>query len=312
MPEKNTNVWGFSMFPSCFFFLLSAFFFALVFLLSLCFSTSWSLKRYPPGGVSGIQMCAQGLVFSAYLLGKFLLLRGRQKKCTFWPKKKKYWSSFLFLPFPFFFVASRWLKCAVFFFCFSKRQKGRQKTRPLPQIYTRKFSIRVHRGRGENFPIFISCRYLVELVPGNGSTGCQEPPLRLRVQAQSRTRLRIVASIAFWFRACNNCKPSGPLQHSKMPRTPNLSKICPDDCFARFRSICRKFVEILSKDSFRTNFQFFGKFLTNLGPPNWNPKSNRWGPPLIETPKTIIGTNLGFGAFLNAVGGWMEGSQRWF
>ena len=27
-------------------------FFALVFLLSLCLSTSWSLKKYPPGGVS--------------------------------------------------------------------------------------------------------------------------------------------------------------------------------------------------------------------------------------------------------------------
>ena len=38
------------------FFLLSSFclFCALVFLLSLCFSTSWSLKRYPPGGVSGL------------------------------------------------------------------------------------------------------------------------------------------------------------------------------------------------------------------------------------------------------------------
>ena len=42
-----TKTWGFFMFPSFFFF------FAFVFLLSLCISTSWSLKRYPPGGVSG-------------------------------------------------------------------------------------------------------------------------------------------------------------------------------------------------------------------------------------------------------------------
>ena len=33
------------------------------------------------------------------------------------------------------------------------------------QIYTRKFPIKVHRGRGQNFPIFTSCRYLVELGP---------------------------------------------------------------------------------------------------------------------------------------------------
>ena len=52
--QKNTNLWGFSCFQV--FSLLSSFCFffsALVFLLSLCFSTSWSLKRYPPVGVSG-------------------------------------------------------------------------------------------------------------------------------------------------------------------------------------------------------------------------------------------------------------------
>ena len=31
--------------------------------------------------------------------------------------------------------------------------------------YIRQFPIEVHRGRGQNFPIFISCRYLVELGP---------------------------------------------------------------------------------------------------------------------------------------------------
>ena len=33
-----------------------------------------------------------------------------------------------------------------------------------------------------------------------------------------------------------NCEPSGPLQHSKVPQTPNLSKISPDDCFSGFQS----------------------------------------------------------------------------
>ena len=45
------------------------------------------------------------------------------------------------------------------------------------QIYTRKLPVEVQRGRGQNFPICISCRYLVELGPrqlgltGKGSKG---------------------------------------------------------------------------------------------------------------------------------------------
>ena len=52
--QEKTQICGvFSCFQvvSSFFFLL---FFALVFLLFLCFSTSSSLKRYPPSGVSGL------------------------------------------------------------------------------------------------------------------------------------------------------------------------------------------------------------------------------------------------------------------
>ena len=55
---------GFSCFQvfSSFFFLP---FFAFVFLLSLCISTSWSLKRYPPGGVSGIYIYTLFLIWRA-------------------------------------------------------------------------------------------------------------------------------------------------------------------------------------------------------------------------------------------------------
>ena len=79
----------------------------------------------------------------------------------------------------------------------------------------------------------------------------------------------------FYFGRCNvskhykvaldilNCETSHPLQHSKMPRTPNLSKMCPDDCFSglqsrdpNFSKICRN-IEKLSRNrkfSFLTNF----------------------------------------------------------
>ena len=43
------------------------------------------------------------------------------------------------------------------------------------------------------------------------------------------------------------CETFFPLQHSKTPRTPNLSKICPSDCFSGFQSGCPKFVKNLSK-----------------------------------------------------------------
>ena len=41
----------------------------------------------------------------------------------------------------------------------------------------RRFPVKVHRGRGQNFPIFISCHYLVELDPrqlATGSTGARQ------------------------------------------------------------------------------------------------------------------------------------------
>ena len=72
--------------------------------------------------------------------------------------------------------------------------------------------------------------------------------------------------------------PFPPYSIQKAPRTPNLSKICPDDCFSGFQSGGLKFVKKLSKnDNFRTNFQIFDKFLTNLGPPDWNPEKQSSG-----------------------------------
>ena len=45
----------------------------------------------------------------------------------------------------------------------------------------------------------------------------------------------------------------------------------------RGTQICQKFVENLRNDNFRTNFQIFDKFLTNLGPPDWNPEKQLSG-----------------------------------
>ena len=47
----------------------------------------------------------------------------------------------------------------------SQAQFDKITTKETIYKYIRKFSIKVNRGRGQNFPIFISCRYLVELGP---------------------------------------------------------------------------------------------------------------------------------------------------
>ena len=89
-----------------------------------------------------------------------------------------------------------------------------------------------------------------------------------------------------------SCEPSSPLQHSKKPRTPNLSKNCPNDCFSGFQSKGPKFVK---KGHFPANFfKLSGQFLTNLVPLIRTPKNNR---------RDKFWTNLGFGAFSNAVRG---------
>ena len=76
----------------------------------------------------------------------------------------------------------------------------------------------------------------------------------------------------------------------------------------RGTQFCQKFVENLKNDNFRTNFQIFVKFLTNLGPPDWNPEQQSSGQILdkfgvrgvfecckgkrVRNPKHLLGQNF--------------------
>ena len=66
--------------------------------------------------------------------------------------------------------------------------------------------------------------------------------------------------------------------NTKTTRTPNLSKICPYDCFWGFQSgglnFVKKICQTFEKRQFRTNFD---KFLTNFSPPDWNPQKQSQG-----------------------------------
>ena len=72
-----------------------------------------------------------------------------------------------------------------------------------------------------------------------------------------------------------------PLTAFKNAPNPKFVKKFPRRLFFGVRirgtQICQKFVENLKDDNFRTNFQIFEKCLTNLGPPDSNPKNNRRG-----------------------------------
>ena len=95
------------------------------------------------------------------------------------------------------------------------------------------------------------------------------------------------------------CKPLFPLQHSKTPWTPNLSKVCPSGGFWGFQSGGLEFVKDFSKfvkRTFSTNFGQIPVPLTGI------PENNRWDK---------FWTNLGFGAFLNAVRGKGVCKKRW-
>ena len=93
--------------------------------------------------------------------------------------------------------------------------------------------------------------------------------------------------------------PFPPLQPSKTPETPNLSKICPSDCFGGFQSGGLKFGKIcqnLKNGNFRT---IFDKFFQISVPLTGTPQNNRWDK---------FWTNLGFRAFFEGCKG-EEGSQ---
>ena len=90
------------------------------------------------------------------------------------------------------------------------------------------------------------------------------------------------------------CEPFFPLHHSKTPETPNLSKICPSDCFWGFQSGGRKFEKICQNLSENCCFSNFDKFFQIFVPLSGTPQNNRWDK---------FWTSLGFRAFLNAVRG---------
>ena len=74
-----------------------------------------------------------------------------------------------------------------------------------------------------------------------------------------------------------------------MPETPNLSKICPSDCFGGFQSVGRKFEKICQNLSENCRFSNFDKFFQIFVPLTGTPKNHRWDK---------FWTNLGFRAFL--------------
>ena len=100
----------------------------------------------------------------------------------------------------------------------------------------------------------------------------------------------------------NGCETFFPLQHSKTPRTPNLSKICPSDCFWGFQSGGQNFEKNCQNLSENYGFTNFDNFFQSFGPLTGTPKNNRWDK---------FWTNLGFGAFLNAVRGEKGFATKW-
>ena len=99
------------------------------------------------------------------------------------------------------------------------------------------------------------------------------------------------------------CEPFSPLQRSKTPETPNLSKICRSDCFWGFQSGGLKFGKICQNLSENYRFSNFDKFFQISVPRTGTPKNNRCDK---------FWTNLGFRAFLNAVRGKRVRKSRLF
>ena len=90
------------------------------------------------------------------------------------------------------------------------------------------------------------------------------------------------------------CEPFPPYSLQKRPKRPNLSKICPCDCFGGFQSGGLKFGKICQNLSENYRFSNFDKFFQISVPLTGTPQNNRWDK---------FWTNLGFQAFLKAVGG---------
>ena len=55
----------------------------------------------------------------------------------------------------------------------------------------------------------------------------------IRCGGVKRSGLEVSCEVSLWvYHQALHCERSGPLQHSKMPRSTNLSKIYPKDCFS--------------------------------------------------------------------------------
>ena len=129
-----------------------------------------------------------------------------------------------------------------------------------------------------------------EIVPVEGATKLTDLSWGLRRFFGTNSFLRILHSESFTF---VGCEPFSPLQPSKKPETPNLSEICPRDCFGGFQSGELKFGIICQNLSENYRFSNFKLFQISV-PLTGTPKNNRWDK---------FRTNLRFRAFLKAVGG---------
>ena len=98
-------------------------------------------------------------------------------------------------------------------------------------------------------------------------------------------------------------EPSGPLQHSKRPRTPDLSKICPEDCFfpgsnqggPNLSKICRMCEK--KRRQFPDKFSNFRQIFDQFGSP-WSEPEKK------QSSGQIFDKNFGVrGFFVNAVRG---------
>ena len=87
---------------------------------------------------------------------------------------------------------------------------------------------------------------------------------------KARPLLVVPFSLLFPCFCLKICEPFFPLQHSKTPKTPNLFKSCPSDCFWGFQLGGLKFVKICPKNPV---FQIF----PNFTPPDWNPQKQSLG-----------------------------------
>ena len=107
---------------------------------------------------------------------------------------------------------------------------------------------------------------------------CQVDPWRGEGEADSRVGSGgAVPNKPLTTLGAQDCEPFSALQHSKTPETPNLSKICPGDCFWGVpvwgTKIWKKLSNFVRKLPF---FQVLTIFFQIFVPQTGTPKNNRW------------------------------------